>query len=444
MKTNNYSIGRYIELFDIDNQSEKEAFELQVRRYLEEMGAPIARWTTPGNTENASLVELDSKLYEEFGLTSQGLRLLAARQQAGTLERSKAVGGASALRSLYLQAFDCEFTQESEHLVQLRMIDPAFARFLAITSDPAARQIKAMDCSGWLRVLGGGRASLRIARYNPANEKTPSVPPIELTCSQSDLVRKIRAFWKLKRKGWRIAGYDPRPIPLIVGPSGSGKTALVRYFAASQKLPMSDFNVGTWIVSGAKSEPSTLERIAAFVDEHEEGVLFIDEVDKLFGESDWTRYVQQEVFALLDGRTESFTKWSSSIREKFASNFFIVGAGTWQDLFNERRRETGFHVSGSEMPSIDLTTQTVIPDELLMRFNADVLLLQPLRVDEFAERIVRISKEVGQEAIPPARLEMLAQRAHASRRHNRWLEAYASRLLRRFAGSGEPGPEAKV
>ena len=140
----------------------------------------------------------------------------------------------------------------------------------------------------------------------------------------------------------------------------------------------------------------------------------------------------QEVYALLDGRTDSFIEWTDKTRAKFASSFFIIGAGTWQSLYARNQRELGFQADHSANDwAIDLVEQKIIPDELLMRFNADVLFLQPMAVEEFAKRIASIVTEAGFGRMESSRLHDLAQKAHASGRHNRWLEAYAGRLLRR-------------
>ncbi len=80
--------------------------------------------------------------------------------------------------------------------------------------------------------------------------------------------------------------------------------------------------------------------------------------------------------------------------------------------------------------AIDLDSQTAIPDELLFRFNADVLILEPLTVEEFAERITLIRKELNLTALPKTKLTALARQASASGKHNRWLEAYLSRIAR--------------
>ncbi len=242
----------------------------------------------------------------------------------------------------------------------------------------------------------------------------------------------LQAHWCVRQRGMHVAGYDPRPIPLIVGPSGSGKSALVRHFAKIEKLPIKDFNVGTWVVTGAKADPPTLDEIADFIRGNERGVLFIDEVDKLVATTDWSRNIQQEIYALLDGRTDSFPGWDEAVTKKLARDFFLVGAGTWQTRYAGRQHALGFGAKeASNVWAIELDRQDEIPEELLMRFNADVLYLRPLTKAEFGERIASIHDALALARPTSERLDQLSEKAVASRRHNRWLEAYASRIIRR-------------
>jgi hypothetical protein len=205
----------------------------------------------------------------------------------------------------------------------------------------------------------------------------------------------------------------------------------VRHFAAQEKMPMKDFNVGTWIITGAKAEPPTLDEIGDFIRNNARGVLFIDELDKLCATTDWTRCIQQEIYALLDGRTDSFPFWDEEMAKKLARDFFIVGAGTGQRRYAGRELDLGFGVTDADDRwAIELNKQDQLPDELLMRFNAEVLFLHPPTKTEFGERIIQIHDELALARPTDEQLEQLAERALISCRHNRWLEAYASRMLR--------------
>jgi len=425
-------IGRYIQTYNVLHDDDRVALQQQLLHFFTEMKRIAGQWEGVKKVEPASLAQIDEQLFELFGLSSQAVRRLYQWEKMKAWSRTTVIEVVEAVSTLHLRALADQPIEDAPEFQSLSQFDAEIGFYLSVSGSPAAREVKPFDHTGWNRVLTGPSAGVRIVS---AAEAPPacSAPAFELTRSQKILEQRLQEFWELKITGRRVAGYDPRAIPLIVAPSGSGKTALVQHFAGTGKLPMKDFNVATWIISGAKSDPITLAEIGRFVREADRGILFIDEVDKLFGTSDWSRSVQQEVFALLDGRTDSFGGWDEEMRAKFECNFMIVGAGTWQNLYGKNRRTLGFKETEAGDWSIDLNAQDVIPDELLMRFNADILYLKPLSVEEFSDRIGKIVHEIGLPALSPERQQVLAEQAYASGRHNRWLEAYASRMLRKQA-----------
>jgi len=242
---------------------------------------------------------------------------------------------------------------------------------------------------------------------------------VTLTDSQREGLFRLRAFYAMKLNTGYVAGIDARPIPLIIGSSGSGKSTLVRHFAESKKLPMMDFCSGTWLTSGSRGNPTTLTTIQQFVEQVNAGIIFIDELDKFSADQDYHRSIQQEIYALLDGRLSSFEGWSADIQKKFQRNFFIIGAGTWQHFFK------------TSQGRIDLDAQDSIPDELLMRFNARAIVLDPPSARNFRERFTAIHEELKVPLPSPERMKRLIERAVASRKNNRVLEAYLSYMLER-------------
>jgi hypothetical protein len=70
-----------------------------------------------------------------------------------------------------------------------------------------------------------------------------------------------------------------------------------------------------------------------------------------------------------------------------------------------------------------------IPVELGCRFDPPLLLLPP-DADEFSERTEIIRKEAGFSPVDLPALTALLEDATSSGRGQRWLETYASRMLR--------------
>ena len=111
----------------------------------------------------------------------------------------------------------------------------------------------------------------------------PASASLQLTESQLRASDLLESLYKVHCSGTTsVAGVMTRSMPLLIGPSGSGKTFLVSQFANRHQLPFFSLNVMNWIVRGAKNDQQiSLEQIAEFVDSHDEGVVLLDEVNKL-------------------------------------------------------------------------------------------------------------------------------------------------------------------
>ena len=341
-----------------------------------------------------------------------------------------------------------EAAREEPDVSQLHLRLPRFIQrnrslsgFFIVTRVPEAAGVSPFDYILWAARIPEKEPYFAISHehllpemaHKGDRETKPSLsiaPGSPLSRSQQKGLAKLQGFYHVKQRAERIAGVAARPIPLIVGPSGSGKTHLIGEFARQKSLPLFDCNFGTWNVTGSHNQNTTLKQIAEFMRQHERGLVFIDEVDKVNGTSDWARSVSQEIYALLDGRMESFDTWTHEEMDKFRKHFFLVGAGTWQSLHTENQKTVGFHHEEGEVSGkIDLNRQTSIESELLYRFNADIVHLDPPGAEEFREKIVQIRKELNIRPLAPEQLRKLVDRAVASRKHHRFLEAYVSHLL---------------
>jgi hypothetical protein len=257
-----------------------------------------------------------------------------------------------------------------------------------------------------------------------------STPLPNLTISQLNASKQLQQFLGWHRGGQTIAGIWMRPIPLLVGPTGAGKTTVVRHFCISEGLPYLHLDSSSWLIVGASGRPWTLHEIRNFVNRHEEGVLFIDELDKFSAKHDgWDRHLVQELMALLDYRVPESAGWSRDDRTRLAERFLIIGAGTWQADHRQHSKKLGFGAESEERFTLDMGKQDAIPEELLRRFNSNVIRIDPPTKGELIQRVIQVHAELR--LPPPSRqqLETLGSQAIESGENTRWLEGYVTRIL---------------
>jgi len=211
----------------------------------------------------------------------------------------------------------------------------------------------------------------------------------------------------------------PRTSCLMVAPSGSGKTFLAKSFASQQNRPYMSINVSTWLLLGSKTaaQNCTLVQLAAFVMLNDNGVIYLDEMDKLNGTSDWLSHLRMEIHNLLDaqlggeilsGMNEKFQENMTmadleNLNEKLRKNFFIVGGGTWQDYWESQVSSgIGFNAT-EEVRVLDKSALTEhISSELLQRFQQDLILMPPLNKEDLLILSERVAEQISSSHIQDA------------------------------------------
>lgn len=229
---------------------------------------------------------------------------------------------------------------------------------------------------------------------------------LQLTEDQFHVLRRIHGLAELYFYGAaKHCAIQPRLWPLIVGPTGAGKSHLCRRLARLNNAGYLRLTYGDWVVQGARS-PSSLFQVLDHCVRRPRTVLHLDELDKLPAESsqDWTRAVTNEIWAVLDGElpidrfctdTEVRARFSPEALQrlrdgKVHERLFIVGSGTWQELFEQQRpgNVMGFGRTGRSDPqnearAVERITATKGPmAELLARFDGAVQLIRPPTIAE--------------------------------------------------------------
>jgi hypothetical protein len=187
--------------------------------------------------------------------------------------------------------------------------------------------------------------------------------------------------------------FTPRYNALLIAATGSGKTKITQDLAKKTASEFICISAGEWIVRGAHLEQSTTTALLRSLERSPRTVLLLDELDKFTSPTDssWVRACAGEIWALLDRRLpiEDFCSKHSGGRElidllkdRLANGLYIVGAGTFQSVWElSERQSCGFNPVSScgvtdEGIMETIKKQNIVSPELLSRFNPKAILLR--------------------------------------------------------------------
>lgn len=206
-----------------------------------------------------------------------------------------------------------------------------------------------------------------------------------------------------------VKGFKIRSFPLIAGPTGAGKSHLVRKIAQALDCEYVRLDYGTWIPRGAKEDPNTMEFIADKALDHKRVLVHLDELDKLRGNfgSGWETSVLNDVWKLLDrpidlahlACAQSYEQGEEAFAKLFAERVWVVGSGTWQEIFERQSKSIGFNHDEAQQPKYEATIQRIrdqqlIPPELLGRFDSKIQILNYPMANEVVESLKNAGLEL--------------------------------------------------
>lgn len=267
---------------------------------------------------------------------------------------------------------------------------------------------------------------------HPSSQNNP--PEKTLSRHQRNALETLEKAYQIFSKQKSIGGISLRS-PLLIGASGGGKTTVVRALAQKQAIHYILLDGADWILSGAATEPQSLQKIRQFVQSCDKGIVAIDECDKLGTAAEdghaWWKSVRGEIMTVIEKRSDNWAGWTEEEKEKFQNHFFVVGLGTWQHLFR-KKPSLGFQADIPHLVNYEeIKKDNTIPEELLARFGKPIV-LQSLQPEDYQEILERIHEEIGKN---PDNLRQLCQEAALSGKEYRWVEDYVSDLL--FASQDE-------
>jgi len=243
------------------------------------------------------------------------------------------------------------------------------------------------------------------------------IPPQSIGKAPLIFDHQVPAYQKLRRAGTVCFSpmrsnllMQPRTNSLLIGPSGSGKSYLARAVAESFGLECKSLTVAEWMLlgSGSKGAQRTWNAIFDFLLQNQSkkgAVIFLDEIDKLTGTTDWVQHLRVEVFRLLDlsvppdlidGDDERFARTTFSVVESFLKQrTFIIAAGAFQTLWDAGGKRVGGFGGTCEPDSPTLESLARhLPTEIVNRFRSDIVVLEQLGIADYESMLLTASEKM--------------------------------------------------
>lgn len=199
---------------------------------------------------------------------------------------------------------------------------------------------------------------------------------------------------------------------LILGPTGTGKTYLAKKVAREMQVPFLSVAVSDWIILGgnARSGSLTWPTIVKFIkkNKHKKGaIIFIDELDKCYHDSNWNSFLRSEIFSLCDSRTplglndtddDEYEYTDLEGVESFlAHKTMIIGGAAFQEIWEEQSAPTlGFNpepIPPTPPQLHDLARH--LPRELINRFSSEIFILPTLSKDDYRTMIQTMAEHLS-------------------------------------------------
>lgn len=228
-----------------------------------------------------------------------------------------------------------------------------------------------------------------------------------LSPQQEAVLRQLLPIARIATSGnFGMLPVHPRTHTLMLGPSGSGKSHLAREIGRTFDVPTMMINVSSWVILSARNEPWTFSSICQWLDSLKTGgIIVLDEIDKLQGNTDWKSYIRLEIHDLLDGVIplaarmpcpENVDPWDlaspasrlpadrAALAKRLRERVFVLGCGAWQSSWRGNSRKMGFSqgINSIEAPSREQILES-IESEIRQRFRSQVCWLPPMERSDY-------------------------------------------------------------
>jgi ATP-dependent protease Clp ATPase subunit len=199
---------------------------------------------------------------------------------------------------------------------------------------------------------------------------------------------------------------NPRLNRLVIGSTGSGKSYLASHAADVAGWKTFHINASSWIIIGARETPTWTFLIKWLLDlkDNEYGVIILDELDKIWGNESWTRYLRSELYSLIDGLIPPNYDGEQGIdgrlfntkelQEKL-SDIVIIGCGAFQEKVESN--PIGFVTQEDKEGKTSNDLSKLIQRELINRFQGTILQIPNLANEDYKLMIQEIKDKVKPE-----------------------------------------------
>lgn len=199
---------------------------------------------------------------------------------------------------------------------------------------------------------------------------------------------------------------------LLLGPTGTGKTFLAREIAREMQVPFLSVSVSDWIILGGNTRGSsvTWPTIVDFIKKHRNkrgAIIFIDELDKCYHDSNWNTFLRSEIFSLCDSRTplglndldddESDDTNIDEVESFLAHRTMIIGGAAFQGIWEDQSAPTlGFNPAPivSEQTELHQLVR-YLPRELVNRFSSEIFVLPSLKKGDYQSMIEAMAEGIS-------------------------------------------------
>jgi DNA polymerase III delta prime subunit len=198
---------------------------------------------------------------------------------------------------------------------------------------------------------------------------------------------------------------------LLLGPTGTGKTFLAKEIAREMQVPFLAVAVSDWIILGGNTRGSsvTWPTIVDFIKKNKNkkgAIIFVDELDKCYHDSNWNTFLRSEIFSLCDARTplglndlddESDVTNIDEVESFLAHKTMIIGGAAFQSIWeNQSAPALGFNPEPSPptQPQLhDLAKH--LPRELINRFSSEIFILPTLSKNDYRSMIETMAENIS-------------------------------------------------